>query len=63
MQYSLPVSLTFPSVSECPQCHMRYDLARGGCMHFRCTRCPNEFCSGCGESFKNGQVSNVVRCG
>ena len=25
-------------------------------MHFKCTRCPNEFCSGCGGSFKQGQV-------
>ena len=40
------------SVSECPACHFRYDLARGGCMHFKCTQCPNEFCSGCGQAFK-----------
>lgn len=26
-------------------------------MHFKCTRCPNEFCSGCGGSFKKAQVS------
>ena len=25
-------------------------------MHFKCTRCPNEFCSGCGESLKKGKV-------
>ncbi len=49
-----------PSPSECPQCHMRYDLARGGCMHFRCTRCPNEFCSGCSKSFKNGKVHSFL---
>ena len=41
---------------ECPACHMRYDLARGGSIHFQCTQCPHEFCSGCGGSFKSGKV-------
>ncbi|KAL5466679.1 hypothetical protein EMCRGX_G030823 [Ephydatia muelleri] len=41
---------------ECPACHSRYDLARGGCMHFKCTQCPNEFCSGCGQAFKENQA-------
>ena len=41
---------------ECPACHMHYDLAKGGSIHFQCTRCPNEFCSGCGVSFKNPKV-------
>lgn len=37
-------------------------------MHFKCTRCPNEFCSGCGGSFKKAQVqfpsllSSTVYC-
>ena len=44
------------NLPECPACHMCYNLARVGCMHFRCTQCPNEFCSGCGGSFKNGRV-------
>ncbi len=26
-------------------------------MHFKCIKCPNEFCSGCGQSIKRGQVS------
>ena len=26
-------------------------------MHFRCTQCPNEFCSGCGGTIKKGEVS------
>lgn len=47
-------------LSECPDCHMRYDLARGGCMHFKCTQCPNEFCSGCGQSFRKGMVSRLL---
>ena len=41
---------------ECPACHMRYDLAKGGSIHFQCTRCSNEFCGGCGVSFKNPKV-------
>ena len=28
-------------------------------MHFKCTRCPNEFCSGCGGSFKKAQVAHA----
>ncbi|XP_033122782.1 E3 ubiquitin-protein ligase RNF31-like [Anneissia japonica] len=32
---------------DCPKCKMRYDLAKGGCMHFRCTQCKHEFCCGC----------------
>ena len=31
-----------------------YALAKGGCMHFTCTQCKYEFCSGCGEPFKQG---------
>jgi len=54
-QQGLAAHLTANGI-DCPNCHMRYDLARGGCMHFRCTQCPNEFCSGCGGSFKNGKV-------
>ena len=30
------------SVSECPACHFCYDLAREGCMHFKCTQCPKD---------------------
>jgi len=38
--------------AECPQCKFKYALAKGGCMHFKCTQCPTEFCSGCNELFK-----------
>ena len=53
---SVPLKLALSLTPECPACHMRYDLARGGCLHFRCTQCPNKFCSGCGKSFKQGRV-------
>ncbi|XP_031570397.1 E3 ubiquitin-protein ligase RNF31-like [Actinia tenebrosa] len=48
---------------ECPNCKFRYDLAKGGCMHFKCNQCSHEFCSGCYQPFRQGNhcpVSN--RC-
>ncbi|KPM02374.1 IBR domain containing protein [Sarcoptes scabiei] len=39
---------------ECPNCHFRYQLAKGGCMHFRCTQCSYDFCGGCYRPFKLG---------
>ena len=39
-------------VTGCPSCMFRYALAKGGSMHFRCTECPSEFCSGCNDLFK-----------
>nr|XP_046917921.1 E3 ubiquitin-protein ligase lubel-like [Dermatophagoides farinae] len=39
---------------ECPNCHFRYQLAKGGCMHFRCTQCSFDFCGGCYRPFKLG---------
>ncbi|XP_050553788.1 E3 ubiquitin-protein ligase lubel isoform X1 [Spodoptera frugiperda] len=43
---------------ECPRCHFKYSLSRGGCMHFTCTQCKYEFCYGCGKPFTMG-----ARCG
>ncbi|XP_037297749.1 E3 ubiquitin-protein ligase lubel isoform X2 [Manduca sexta] len=43
---------------ECPRCHFKYSLSRGGCMHFTCTQCKFEFCYGCGKPFTMG-----ARCG
>ena len=42
--------------ADCPSCKMRYDLAKGGCMHFRCPQCGHEFCSGCSEPFMQDGV-------
>ncbi|XP_058396854.1 E3 ubiquitin-protein ligase RNF31 isoform X4 [Diceros bicornis minor] len=36
---------------DCPNCKFSYALARGGCMHFHCTQCRHEFCSGCYNAF------------
>ncbi|CAL1281183.1 unnamed protein product [Larinioides sclopetarius] len=44
---------------DCPMCHFRYQLAKGGCMHFRCTQCQHDFCSGCSRPFKMGQKCGV----
>lgn len=35
----------------CPHCRYQYALTRGGCMHFTCTQCRYEFCSGCNNPF------------
>ncbi|XP_071941044.1 E3 ubiquitin-protein ligase RNF31-like [Antedon mediterranea] len=38
---------------DCPKCNARYDLARGGCLHFTCTNCKYGFCSGCNQEFSS----------
>ncbi|KAG1686326.1 E3 ubiquitin-protein ligase RNF31 [Nymphon striatum] len=43
---------------QCPKCKFKFSLARGGCMHYKCTQCQYEFCSGCGKPFKMG-----AKCG
>ncbi|XP_059816238.1 E3 ubiquitin-protein ligase RNF31-like [Hypanus sabinus] len=42
---------------DCPKCKFRYALARGGCMHFTCSQCQYEFCSGCYNAFLSKKVS------
>ncbi|XP_063062600.1 E3 ubiquitin-protein ligase RNF31-like [Engraulis encrasicolus] len=45
----------------CPNCRYQYALTRGGCMHFTCTQCRYEFCSGCNNPFhKTG--CTVAQC-
>ncbi|XP_078072185.1 uncharacterized protein LOC144495711 [Mustelus asterias] len=39
---------------ECPNCRVRFDLSRGGCIHFNCTECNYDFCGGCKRPFKLG---------
>ena len=39
---------------ECPRCHRKFALARGGCMHLTCSQCRYEFCSGCTAPFYLG---------
>ena len=40
------------TITDCPACKFKYALAKGGCMHFKCNQCPDEFCSGCNDLFK-----------
>ncbi|XP_017269594.1 E3 ubiquitin-protein ligase RNF31 isoform X2 [Kryptolebias marmoratus] len=35
----------------CPQCNFQYALTKGGCMHFNCSQCRYQFCSGCNNPF------------
>ncbi|XP_067651043.1 E3 ubiquitin-protein ligase RNF31-like isoform X2 [Haliotis asinina] len=48
---------------DCPSCKMRYSLAKGGCMHFKCPECAHEFCSGCSQPFyKQGICTKFRQC-
>ncbi|XP_072007703.1 E3 ubiquitin-protein ligase RNF31-like [Engystomops pustulosus] len=44
---------TCPTKNEivCPSCKYRFDLWKGGCLHFTCTQCEHEFCGGCKQPF------------
>nr|XP_020455386.1 E3 ubiquitin-protein ligase RNF31 isoform X2 [Monopterus albus] len=35
----------------CPHCRFQYALAKGGCMHFSCSQCRYQFCSGCNNPY------------
>ncbi|KAI1888857.1 hypothetical protein AGOR_G00173090 [Albula goreensis] len=35
----------------CPNCKFQYALSKGGCMHFSCSQCRYQFCSGCNNPF------------
>lgn len=39
------------SLSACPNCRFQYALSKGGCMHFCCSQCRYQFCSGCNNPF------------
>ncbi|XP_051556304.1 uncharacterized protein LOC127442368 isoform X3 [Myxocyprinus asiaticus] len=42
------------NIIDCPKCKCSFFLARGGCLHFKCTQCQHEFCGGCSQPFKQG---------
>ncbi|KAM4687786.1 E3 ubiquitin-protein ligase RNF31-like [Discoglossus pictus] len=46
---------------ECPSCKFRFDLSKGGCLHFKCTQCYCEFCGGCRRPFKQGSDCHFSR--
>ncbi|XP_035268708.1 E3 ubiquitin-protein ligase RNF31-like isoform X2 [Anguilla anguilla] len=35
----------------CPGCKFQYALSKGGCMHFSCSQCRYQFCSGCNNPY------------
>lgn len=37
--------------TACPNCRFQYALSKGGCMHFCCSQCRYQFCSGCNNPF------------
>uniref|UniRef100_A0A8C8RZU2 RBR-type E3 ubiquitin transferase n=1 Tax=Pelusios castaneus TaxID=367368 RepID=A0A8C8RZU2_9SAUR len=46
----------------CPKCKFPYALARGGCMHFQCSQCRHQFCSGCYGPFHTKNKCPVPGC-
>ncbi|XP_058709170.1 E3 ubiquitin-protein ligase RNF31 isoform X2 [Poecile atricapillus] len=47
---------------ECPRCRQRFALARGGCLHFQCSQCHHQFCSGCGAQFHRPGTCPSPQC-
>lgn len=45
----------------CPKCRFRYELSKGGCLHFTCSQCGFEFCYGCDSEFTQ-KCSNTKFC-
>ncbi|CAN9506077.1 unnamed protein product [Ophioblennius macclurei] len=45
----------------CPHCRFQYALTKGGCMHFTCTSCRYQFCSGCNNPYHKTNC-RAIRC-
>ena len=33
--------------AECSKCGVKYEIARGACIHFTCPNCKHQFCGTC----------------
>ncbi|XP_047205214.1 E3 ubiquitin-protein ligase RNF31 [Girardinichthys multiradiatus] len=45
----------------CPECKFQYALTKGGCMHFTCSQCRHQFCSGCNNPYYKTECK-VAQC-
>ncbi|KAK9527334.1 hypothetical protein VZT92_013907 [Zoarces viviparus] len=45
----------------CPSCRFQYALTKGGCMHFSCSQCRYQFCSGCNNPYHK-TVCKTAQC-
>ncbi|XP_070708978.1 E3 ubiquitin-protein ligase RNF31-like [Pempheris klunzingeri] len=45
----------------CPHCRFQYALTKGGCMHFSCSQCRYQFCSGCNNPYHK-TVCKTAQC-
>ncbi|XP_068566398.1 E3 ubiquitin-protein ligase RNF31-like [Cebidichthys violaceus] len=45
----------------CPSCGFQYALTKGGCMHFSCSQCRYQFCSGCNNPYHK-TVCKTAQC-
>lgn len=43
--------------AACPHCRFQYALTKGGCMHFSCSQCRYQFCSGCNNPYHKVRVN------
>lgn len=53
---------SYVCLAACPNCRFQYALARGGCMHFSCSQCRYQFCSGCNNPFHSVSSCLVLLC-
>ncbi|KAI1295593.1 E3 ubiquitin-protein ligase RNF31 [Halotydeus destructor] len=42
---------------DCPKCSFRFELSKGGCLHYHCTQCAHDFCGCCKAPFLKSSVS------
>ncbi|XP_014681542.1 PREDICTED: E3 ubiquitin-protein ligase RNF31-like [Priapulus caudatus] len=54
-------SLLKRNIIDCPNCSLKFTLAKGGCMHITCSRCKHQFCSGCKKTFMDGTKCQVFQ--
>ena len=56
---SVCLPLMWGPLAACPQCGFQYALTKGGCMHFTCSQCRYQFCSGCNNPYHKVSSGSV----